>query len=170
MSAVTSPLCAYTVVVDHASKTLTVNGRALHLGSLQQFNLIAKLASDPRRVFTRDELLVEVWGWEPGSTTCTTTRTLDRRMSTVRKLLPDGLLIARRGVGYSLLAIDSASTVKVIGQRRTGIGDLFDQIRELAGRARELGDQASGLGPVQRQTARNVAKYLTALAATEPGS
>lgn len=60
------------------------------------------LARDPVRVYTKDELMREVWGFRsPGAT-----RTLDCHASQLRRKLAhagaDGLVCAMRGVGYRL--------------------------------------------------------------------
>jgi len=79
----------------------------LHGGSVElsgkEFALLAMLASDPTRVFTREELLREVWGFYPGART----RTLDSHASRLRRKLRaygDELLVNVWGVGYSLVA------------------------------------------------------------------
>ena len=60
------------------------------------------LASDPRRVFTKSELLRDIWGFR----TSARTRTLDSHASRLRrKLDPDGARYITNcwGVGYRLL-------------------------------------------------------------------
>ena len=69
-----------------------------------EYALLVYLARDPGRVYTKDELLREVWGFRlPGST-----RTLDSHASRLRRKLAeagaDGLVCATRGVGYRLAA------------------------------------------------------------------
>ena len=71
----------------------------------KEFALLRALASEPRRVFTKDELLRDVWGFRPEGRT----RTLDSHASRLRrKLDPEGRgsystagrrLPADRGVG-----------------------------------------------------------------------
>jgi DNA-binding response OmpR family regulator len=50
------------LVVDRSTRCVTVAGRLLPL-PVKQFDLLAKLASDPTRVFSKDELLKDVWGY-----------------------------------------------------------------------------------------------------------
>ncbi|MFZ2501902.1 MAG: response regulator transcription factor, partial [Nocardioides sp.] len=47
--------------VDMAARETTLDGNLLDLTKVE-FDLLAKLASEPRRAFTREQLLHEVWG------------------------------------------------------------------------------------------------------------
>ena len=49
------------LVVDHRARQVRVGDIAVRLSG-REFELAAKLASDPRRVFTKNELLRDVWG------------------------------------------------------------------------------------------------------------
>ncbi|MGC1167041.1 MAG: winged helix-turn-helix domain-containing protein [Solirubrobacterales bacterium] len=68
----------------------------------REFDLLAVLATEPGRLFTKDELLIEVWGHPAGAST----RTLDSHVSRIRCQLReagvDGFLINYRGVGFKL--------------------------------------------------------------------
>jgi DNA-binding response OmpR family regulator len=74
--------------------------------SVKEFALLAVLATDPTRVFTKQELLKSVWGYQPGDPT----RTLDSHASRLRVMLrragAAGLVVNRRSVGYQLLEAD----------------------------------------------------------------
>jgi DNA-binding response OmpR family regulator len=50
------------LVIDRSTRCVTVAGCLLAL-PVKQFDLLAKLASDPTRVFSKDELLKDVWGY-----------------------------------------------------------------------------------------------------------
>jgi len=67
------------VVVDRAARRVLVQGRDIAL-SQKEYALLVKLASDPDRVFTREHLLRDVWGY-PGFAA---TRTLESHASRVR--------------------------------------------------------------------------------------
>ncbi len=71
--------------------------------SAKEFALVARLAAEPSRVFTKEELLREVWGFRALGRT----RTLESHASRVRKKLcvaPDDRFIVNVwGVGYRLL-------------------------------------------------------------------
>lgn len=89
------------LVIDHCTHTVSLHERPVALRRME-FALLAHLAADPQRVFTRDELLRSVWGYRSGSST----RTLDSHASRLRcKLGADGgrgWVINVWGVGYRL--------------------------------------------------------------------
>lgn len=72
----------------------------------KEFTLLRVLATDPTRVFGKDELLRDVWGFRlPAGRT----RTLDSHASRLRrKLDPEGsrYVVNCWGIGYSLLPLD----------------------------------------------------------------
>jgi two-component system, OmpR family, phosphate regulon response regulator PhoB len=49
------------LVIDRTARDVTVDGRPVEL-TKREFDLLAFLAAHPRRVFSRQELLSEVWG------------------------------------------------------------------------------------------------------------
>ena len=68
-----------------------------------EFKLLRTLAGEPGRVFTRDDLLTTVWGYEPGSDT----RLVDVHVGRLRKKLLDAdvsevTIETSRGFGYRL--------------------------------------------------------------------
>lgn len=63
-----------------------------------EFDLLARLMSEPGRVFSRDQLLAEVWGYA----SVVGTRTVDVHVAQLRaKLGEDSPIRTVRGVGYS---------------------------------------------------------------------
>ena len=69
-----------------------------------EFKLLRTLAADPGHVFTRDDLLTGVWGYEPGSDT----RLVDVHVGRLRKKLEDAKVTevqieTARGFGYRLV-------------------------------------------------------------------
>ena len=89
------------LVVDEDSYQVRLRGRPLDL-TFREFELLKALASAPDRVFTRDLLLQEVWGYDyfGGS------RTVDVHVRRVRaKLGPEyeSMIATVRGVGYKLV-------------------------------------------------------------------
>ncbi len=71
-----------------------------------EFKLLRRLASEPGRVFSRNELLAEVWGYEPGGKT----RLVDVHVGRLRKKLEQAevsevTLETARGFGYRLLLL-----------------------------------------------------------------
>lgn len=90
------------LVVDRVTRTVTLGGRPVHLAA-KEFELLARLAAEPKRVFTKDELLRDVWGYR----SFCRTRTLESHASRVRRKLalgPDDRFVVNVwGVGYKLV-------------------------------------------------------------------
>lgn len=93
------------VRIDLATRDVRVAERRVELAQ-KEFQLLVCLARAPRRVFTKAELLHEVWGYRsPGRT-----RTLDSHASRLRRKLRDAgppvaLVENVWGVGYRLLGV-----------------------------------------------------------------
>jgi DNA-binding response OmpR family regulator len=91
------------VQVDHRSRQVRVGDVAVRLAG-REFELAAKLASDPRRVFTKTELLRDVWGIR---TTAIRTRTVDSHACRLRRKLEaagaENVVVNDWGKGYRLL-------------------------------------------------------------------
>ena len=90
------------LVVDRATRRVTVRDDVVQLAG-KEFALLCKLASDPTRVFTKDELLRDVWGFRSHCRT----RTLDSHVSRLRSKLgrgcDDRFVVNVWGVGYRLI-------------------------------------------------------------------
>lgn len=85
------------VVIDESNFIARVHGRTLDL-TYKEFELLHFLTGHPGRVFTRDQLLSEVWGTDYFGGT----RTVDVHVRRLRAKLGDheGLISTVRGVGY----------------------------------------------------------------------
>ncbi len=87
--------------LDPIRRRVEVAGREVQLAN-KEFTLLRALAAEPHRVFTKDELLRDVWGFRSQGRT----RTLDSHASRLRrKLDPEGTRFVFNcwGVGYRLL-------------------------------------------------------------------
>ena len=89
------------LVVDEDSYQVRLRSQPLDL-TYKEFELIKTLASSPNRVFTRELLLSEIWGYDyfGGS------RTIDVHVRRLRaKLGPEyeQMIVTVRGVGYKLV-------------------------------------------------------------------
>jgi DNA-binding response OmpR family regulator len=87
--------------IEPASRRAWVAEREIALSS-KEFSLLVALAAEPLRVFTREELLRGVWGYQ----SLGATRTLDTHASRLRRKLAVGggaFVINVWGVGYRLL-------------------------------------------------------------------
>ena len=95
------PIRVGELVVDPLRRQVWVGERDVAL-SKKEFTLLRLLASDPTRVFPKEELLNEVWAYRnPGRT-----RTLDSHASRLRrKLDPDHsrYIVNCWGIGYRLI-------------------------------------------------------------------
>jgi DNA-binding response OmpR family regulator len=90
-----------TLEIDPPARTVLLNGRPVSL-SQKEFALLRTLATDPTRVFSKDELLRTLWGFRTNGST----RTLDSHACRLRqKLARDGdrYLVNVWGVGYRLV-------------------------------------------------------------------
>jgi DNA-binding response OmpR family regulator len=89
------------LAIDRAARRVTVLGHEVEL-SAKEYALLVKLATDPDRVFTREQLLRDVWGFR----TYVPTRTLESHASRVRRKLAAaglaGWIVNVWGVGYKL--------------------------------------------------------------------
>ena len=98
------------VVIDEASYSAKVRGRPLDL-TFKEFELLRFLASHPSRVFTREQLLSEVWGYDYFGGT----RTVDVHVRRLRAKLGDleGLIGTVRNVGYRFNATEDEAEERV---------------------------------------------------------
>ena len=88
--------------IDTRTRVVTMDGRLVPLAQ-KEYELLLCLARDPERVFTKAELLRDVWEYRAGART----RTLDSHASRVRRKLRDAgsdeeLVENVWGVGYRL--------------------------------------------------------------------
>ena len=92
------------IAVDRPTRRVTVCGERVVLAS-KEYELLVRLASDPERVFTKEELLRDVWGYR----SLGRTRTLDSHASRLRRKLAAAgtgrreFVVNEWGVGYRLL-------------------------------------------------------------------
>jgi DNA-binding response OmpR family regulator len=87
--------------IDPAGRATTLRGRRVELAA-KEFALLRTLASSPTRVFTKDELLRDVWGFRASGST----RTLDShacRLRTKLRAEGDAFVVNVWGVGYRLI-------------------------------------------------------------------
>jgi DNA-binding response OmpR family regulator len=89
------------LVVDRSARRVLVHGSDVAL-AVKEYALLLRMAQEPDRVFTREQLLRDVWGYR----TFVPTRTVESHASRVRcKLAAAGLpgwVVNVWGVGYKL--------------------------------------------------------------------
>jgi len=97
------------IVIDEASYSAKLHGEPMDL-TFKEFELLKFLAQHPGRVFSRDQLLSEVWGYDYFGGT----RTVDVHIRRLRAKLGDleGLISTVRNVGYRFnIVVEDETTV-----------------------------------------------------------
>jgi DNA-binding response OmpR family regulator len=88
--------------VDRVTRCVSVGGVRVLLPA-KEFELLVRLAGQPTRVFTKEELLREVWGFR----SLGRTRTLDSHASRLRRRLSEAsdtpYVLNEWGIGYRLM-------------------------------------------------------------------
>jgi DNA-binding response OmpR family regulator len=84
------------VELDLATRRVHRRGAEVHL-TPTEFDLLAYLAKRPERVFTREQLLGDVWGYRDGSGA----RTVDSHVRALRRKLDPSIIRTVHGVGYA---------------------------------------------------------------------
>ncbi len=94
------PITAGPIAIDKSRREVRIGGELLHT-TTKEFDLLAYLAAHPGRIFTRDQLLSRIWGYDYTGDG----RTVDVHVSWLRSKLrlADGHNYFRtvRGVGYA---------------------------------------------------------------------
>jgi DNA-binding response OmpR family regulator len=106
-----TPAATGGLVVDLRSRRVQLDGTEVDL-TPKEFDLLALLASEPGRAFSREQIIREVWDehwWGP-------TKTLDVHISALRKKLgAQPWITTLRGVGYRLDAPAGGDDVTLVG-------------------------------------------------------
>ena len=84
------------VTIDPVSRRVQRDDEPVHL-TPTEFDLLAYLAERPTRVFTREQLLAEVWGYHDGAGE----RTVDSHVRALRRKLGNEVVRTVHGVGYA---------------------------------------------------------------------
>ncbi|CAB4783519.1 unannotated protein [freshwater metagenome] len=88
------------LAIDLVAHQITRQGKAIQLTRLE-FDLLVALAKEPGRVFSRDELLSEVWGYQHSTDTRLVNVHVQRLRSKIEKDPENPLIVVTvRGVGY----------------------------------------------------------------------
>jgi DNA-binding response OmpR family regulator len=96
----TDRLTVGSLEIDMSGHAVSVHGASIQLRRLE-FELLVHLATDPERVFAKQELLRAVWGYRSSGST----RTVDSHASRLRRKLEEHggrWVINEWGVGYRL--------------------------------------------------------------------
>ena len=83
------------LVIDKDNYTVTKSNQLFTLPK-KEFELLAFLAENPNKLFTRDDLLQNIWG----SDVYVLSRTVDVHIRKVREKIGEGYIVTTKGVGY----------------------------------------------------------------------
>lgn len=90
-----SQIKAGELVIDRTSYTVRLNGKEINLPK-KEFELLFFLAQNPNKVFSRDDLLQNIWGAD----VYVLSRTVDVHIRKVREKIGDDCIATVKGVGY----------------------------------------------------------------------
>jgi DNA-binding response OmpR family regulator len=89
------------LTIDPVTRVVAIEGNAIHLSTME-FGLLQRLADEPDRVYSKNELLRDVWGYK----SLGKTRTVDAHACRLRRKLEDvssrRWIVNVRGIGYRL--------------------------------------------------------------------
>jgi two-component system alkaline phosphatase synthesis response regulator PhoP len=83
------------LTIDRTSYTINVNNREINLPK-KEFELLFFLAQNPNKVFSREDLLQNIWGTD----VYVLARTVDVHIRKVREKIGDDYITTVKGVGY----------------------------------------------------------------------
>ena len=115
VSADERPISLGDLTVDPIRREARLGDRTLELRT-QEFDLLFTLAEQPGRVFTREQLLQQAWGFDYYGQT----RTVDVHIAHLRKKLEGGAVTIETvtGVGYKLIVVPLSSREPPTGMIR----------------------------------------------------
>ena len=85
--------------IDVEKRTVMINEKQVEL-TLKEFELLNLLAKGNGKVFTRNELLEKIWGYDYYGDT----RTVDVHIHSLRKIIGEEYILTVRGVGYKFIS------------------------------------------------------------------
>jgi len=86
------------LTIDRTSYTVTIDGREINLPK-KEFELLYFLAQNPNKVFSREELLQNIWGTD----VYVLARTVDVHIRKVREKIGEDYITTVKGVGYKFM-------------------------------------------------------------------
>ncbi len=90
-----SVITAGSLIIDRGSYTVTINDSVITLPK-KEFELLFYLAQNPNKVFSRDDLLQNIWSTD----VYVLARTVDVHIRKVREKIGEGYITTVKGVGY----------------------------------------------------------------------
>lgn len=86
------------LIIDKVAYSVYLNNRKSNFPK-KEFELLLLLASNPKKVFKREDILIRIWG---ANYKQKDSRSLDVHIRMLRKKLNDAFITTIRGVGYKL--------------------------------------------------------------------
>jgi two-component system alkaline phosphatase synthesis response regulator PhoP len=86
------------LTIDRTSYTVTIDNREINLPK-KEFELLYFLAQNPNKVFSREELLQNIWGTD----VYVLARTVDVHIRKVREKIGEDYITTVKGVGYKFM-------------------------------------------------------------------
>lgn len=86
------------LTIDRTSYTVTIDGKEINLPK-KEFELLYFLAQNPNKVFSREELLQNIWGTD----VYVLARTVDVHIRKVREKIGEDYITTVKGVGYKFM-------------------------------------------------------------------
>ena len=96
-----SDLIIGSTVMEYDSMTVTTGGESIVLPQ-KEFMLLYKMASYPGKIFTRQQIMDDIWGYD----TETDPHTVEVHIGRLREHFrdnPDFQIVTMRGVGYKVV-------------------------------------------------------------------
>jgi two-component system alkaline phosphatase synthesis response regulator PhoP len=90
-----APISIGNLVIEKSSYSVYLKGKLLSFPK-KEFELLLFLAQNPNKVFSRDDLLINIWG----SDVYVLSRTVDVHIRKVREKIGEGYISTTKGVGY----------------------------------------------------------------------
>ena len=87
--------------IDRSGRRVRVAASDVHL-TPTEFDLLARLASEPGTVLSREDLMRDVWGWSDPASARGGTRTVDSHVRSLRAKIGAERVRTVHGVGYAL--------------------------------------------------------------------
>jgi len=90
------------ITLDYQTKSCTVEQNPIEL-TIKEFDLLYKLLATPNRIYTREQLMNEIWGFDSESYE----RTVDTHIKRLREKIhtKDFDIITVRGLGYKVVLL-----------------------------------------------------------------
>lgn len=91
------------LIVDSTRHQVSIDGNVINDLTRKEFQILSLLCKDPGRVYTRDQIIGQIWENQLSSND----RTVDVHIVQIRKKVDKTLIKSIKGVGYKLTLEES---------------------------------------------------------------